>query len=122
MYVSFADLEFDGDVDKAVEGIKANWAEMKRYVAVNNRIIVTGENTLRTMTLWSSTRDEPEYVYTGWTNGHSIVSGNLPGESGMPAPDYVKCKESLVTQIVTRKCPGRSSGAGSAAEMNGNAS
>ena len=26
MYVSFTDWEFDGDVDKTVEGIKANWA------------------------------------------------------------------------------------------------
>ena len=54
MYVSFTDWEFDGDVDKAVEGIKANWAEMKKYGAVNTRCTVTGENTLRTMTLWSS--------------------------------------------------------------------
>ena len=43
------------------------------------------------------------------------------GESGMPAPDYVKCKESLVTQIVTGKCTERSSVTGNAAEMNGNA-
>ena len=35
MYVSFTDWEFDGDVYKAVEGIKANWAEMKKYGAVN---------------------------------------------------------------------------------------
>jgi hypothetical protein len=54
MYVSFTDWEFDGDVGKAVEGIKANWAEMKKYGAVNGRCTVTGENTLRTMTLWSS--------------------------------------------------------------------
>ena len=54
MYVSFTDWEFDGDVDKAVEGIKANWTEMQKYGAVNTRCTVTGENTLRTMTLWSS--------------------------------------------------------------------
>ena len=42
-------------------------------------------------------------------------------ESGMPVPDYVKCKESLVTQIVSGKCTERSSIAGDAAEMNGNA-
>ena len=54
MYVSFTDWEFDGDVDKAVEGIRASWAEMKKYGAVNGRCTVTGENTLRTMTLWSS--------------------------------------------------------------------
>ena len=41
------------------------------------------------------------------------------GESGMPAPDYVKCKESLVTQIFTGNCTERSSIAGNAAEMNG---
>ena len=54
MYVSFTDWEFDGDVNKAVEGIKANWAKMKKYGAVNGRCTVTGEDTLRTMTLWSS--------------------------------------------------------------------
>ena len=54
MFVSFTDWEFDGDVDKAVEGIKANWAAMKEYGAVTTRCTVTGENTLRTMTLWSS--------------------------------------------------------------------
>jgi hypothetical protein len=54
MHVSFTGWKFDGDVDKAVEGIKANWAEMKKYGAVNGRCTVTGENTLRTMTLWSS--------------------------------------------------------------------
>ena len=39
------------DVDRAVEGIKANWVAMKEYGAVNTRCTVTGENTLRTMTL-----------------------------------------------------------------------
>ncbi len=42
-------------------------------------------------------------------------------ETGMPAPDYVNCKESLVTQIFTGNCTERSSVAGNAAEMNGNA-
>ena len=42
-------------------------------------------------------------------------------ESGMPTPDHVKCKESLVTQIFTGNCTERSSVAGNAAEMNGNA-
>ena len=42
-------------------------------------------------------------------------------EIGMPAPDYVKCKESLVTQIFTGNCTERSSVAGNAAVMNGNA-
>ena len=54
MFVSFTDWEFDGNGENAVEGIKANWAEMKKYGAVNTRCTVTGENTLRTMTLWSS--------------------------------------------------------------------
>ena len=53
MFVSFTDWEFDGNVDNVVEGIKANWAEMQKYGAVNTRCTVTGENTLRTMTLWS---------------------------------------------------------------------
>ena len=54
MFVSFTDWEFDGNVDNAVEGIKANWPEMQKYGAVNTRCTVTGENTLRTMTLWST--------------------------------------------------------------------
>ena len=54
MFVSFTDWEFDGNVENVVEGIKENWAAMKEYGAVNTRCTVTGENTLRTMTLWSS--------------------------------------------------------------------
>ena len=42
------------------------------------------------------------------------------GESGMPAPGYAKCKESLVVQMVTGKCTARSSISGTGAEMNGN--
>ena len=46
MFVSFTDWEFDGNVDNVVQGIKANWAEMQKYGAVNTRCTVTGENTL----------------------------------------------------------------------------
>ena len=42
------------DVDRAVEGIKANWVAMKEYGAVNTRCTVTGGNILRAMTLWKS--------------------------------------------------------------------
>ena len=42
------------------------------------------------------------------------------GESGMPAPDHIKCKESLITQIITGKCTERSSVSGNAAKMNEN--
>ena len=54
MFVSFTDWEFDGNVDNAVEAAKGFWPEMKKYGAVNMRATVTGEKTLRTMTLWSS--------------------------------------------------------------------
>ena len=54
MFVSFTDWKFNGNVENEVEGIKENWAAMKEYGAVNTRCKVTGENTLRTMTLWSS--------------------------------------------------------------------
>ena len=54
MFVSFTDWEFDGNVDNAVEAAKGFWPEMKKYGAVNMRATVTGENTIRTMTLWSS--------------------------------------------------------------------
>ena len=40
-------------------------------------------------------------------------------ESGMPAPDHVKCKESLVIQMFTGTCTERSSVAGNASVMNG---
>ena len=53
MFVSFTDWEFDGNVDNAVESFKDFWPEMQKYGAVNMRATVTGENTLRTMTLWN---------------------------------------------------------------------
>ena len=53
MFVSFTDWEFDGNVDNAVESAKGFWPEMKKHGAVNMRATVTGEKTLRTMTVWS---------------------------------------------------------------------
>ena len=53
MFVSFTDWEFDGKLDSAVESAKGFWPEMKKHGAVNMRATVTGEKTLRTMTLWS---------------------------------------------------------------------
>ena len=43
MFVSFADWEFDGNIDNAVERIKGFWHEMQKYGAVNTRCTVTGE-------------------------------------------------------------------------------
>ena len=54
MFVSFTDWEFDGNVEKAVENAKGFWPEMKKYGATNMRATVTGPNTIRTMTHWSS--------------------------------------------------------------------
>ena len=54
MFVSFTDWEFDGNVENAVEAAKGFWPEMKKHGAVNMRATVTGEKTLRTMTIWSS--------------------------------------------------------------------
>ena len=54
MFVSFTDLEFDGNVDNAVESAKHFWPQMKKHGAINMRATVTGEKTLRTMTIWSS--------------------------------------------------------------------
>ena len=53
MFVSFTDWEFDGNVENAVENMKGFWPEMQKYGAVNMRATVTGENTIRTMTLWN---------------------------------------------------------------------
>ena len=52
-FVSLTDCEFDDNVDNAVEAAKGFWPEMKKYGAVNMRATVTGEKTLRTMTVWS---------------------------------------------------------------------
>ena len=54
MFVSFTDWEFDGNVENAVESAKGFWPEMKKYGATNMRATVTGEKTLRTMTIWSN--------------------------------------------------------------------
>ena len=54
MFVSFTDKYLDGSVDNALQGIKITLPQMKKYGAVNTRFTVTGETTLRTMTLWSS--------------------------------------------------------------------
>ena len=57
MFVSFTDWEFDGNVDNAMEAAKGFWPSMKEHGATNLRVTVTGEKTLRTMTIWS---DEEE--------------------------------------------------------------
>ena len=54
MFVSFTDWEFDGDIAGAIENAKGFWPEMKKHGAVNMRATVTGENTIRTMTVWGS--------------------------------------------------------------------
>ena len=41
------------------------------------------------------------------------------GESGMPVPDHVKCKASLVIQMFAGTCTERSSVAGNTSVMNG---
>ena len=41
------------------------------------------------------------------------------GETGIPVPDHVKCKASLVIQIFAGTCTERSSIAGNASVMNG---
>ena len=84
MFVSFTDWEFDGDVDKAVEGIKANWAAMKEYGAVNTRCTVTGENTLRTMTLWSSQETLDENVDK--IRALATAASGMSPTSGMKGP------------------------------------
>ena len=54
MFVSFTDWEFDGNIENGVENMKGFWPEMKKHGATNMRATVTGEKTLRTMTIWSS--------------------------------------------------------------------
>ena len=54
MFTTFTDWEFDGNIENAVENMKGFWPEMKKHGATNMRATVTGEKTLRTMTIWSS--------------------------------------------------------------------
>ena len=57
MFATFTDWEFDGNVENAVENAKSFWPEMKKAGAVNMWATVTGPNSIRTMTLWSSQED-----------------------------------------------------------------
>ena len=54
MFTTFTDWEFDGNVENATQNAKNFWPEMKAAGAVSMRATVTGPNSIRTMTLWSS--------------------------------------------------------------------
>ncbi len=54
MFTTFTDWEFDGNVESATQNAKNFWPEMKAAGAVSMRATVTGPNSIRTMTLWSS--------------------------------------------------------------------
>ena len=84
MFVSFADWEFDGNVDKAVESAKGFWPEMQKYGAVSMRATVTGENTLRTMTLWSDQKMLEENIDKIRAAAGSAVGMTVTG--GMTGP------------------------------------
>ena len=66
------------NIDNAVEGIKGFWPEMQKYG--DHTCTVTGENTLRTMTLWSSKELLEENVdkvraAAGSAAGMTVTSG-----------------------------------------------
>ena len=84
MFVSFADWKFDGNVDKAVESAKGFWSEMQKYGAVSMRATVTGENTLRTMTLWSDQKMLEENIDKIRAAAGSAVGMTVTG--GMTGP------------------------------------
>ena len=54
MFVSFTDWIFDGNVDHAIKAAKGFWPSVKEHGATDMRMTVTGDKTLRTMTIWSS--------------------------------------------------------------------
>ena len=54
MFVSFTDGDFDGNVDHAIQAAKGFWHSVKKHGATDMRMTVTGDKTLRTMTIWSS--------------------------------------------------------------------
>ena len=84
MFVSFTDWEFDGNVDNAVESAKGFWPEMQKYGAVNMRATVTGENTFRTMTLWSDQKMLEENIDKIRAAAGSAVGMTVTG--GMTGP------------------------------------
>ena len=84
MFVSFTDWEFDGNVDKAVESAKGFQPEMQKYGAVSMRATVTGENTLRTMTLWSDQKMLEENIDKIRAAAGSAVGMTVTG--GMTGP------------------------------------
>ena len=84
MYVSFSDGEFDGNVENAVESAKGFWPEMQKYGAVNMRATVTGENTMRTMTLWSDQKIVEENIDKIRAAAGSAVGMTVTG--GMTGP------------------------------------
>ena len=80
MFVSFTDWEFDGNIENAVENMKGFWPEMKKHGATNMRATVTGENTMRTMTLWSDQKIVEENIEkiraaAGSAAGMTVTSG-----------------------------------------------
>ena len=83
-FVSLTDCEFDGNVDNAVEAAKGFWPEMKKYGAVNMRATVTGEKTLRTMTVWSDQKKLEANIDKIRTAAGSAVGMTVTG--GMTGP------------------------------------
>ena len=57
MFATFTYWEFDGDVEAAKENAQKFWPDMKAAGATDMRATVTGPNSIRTMTLWSSKED-----------------------------------------------------------------
>ena len=53
MFSTFTLWEVDSDFDKTVEAATCCSPKMKKCGAVNMHTSVTGQNTLRTMKLWS---------------------------------------------------------------------
>jgi len=83
VFTTFTDWEFDRNVENAIKNAKNLWLEMKAAGAINIRATVTGPNSIRTMTLWSS-KEEVEMnldkirAAAGSTVGMS-VTGALQG-------------------------------------------
>ena len=84
MFALFTDWEFDGDVENAVKAAKGFWPEMKKYGTVNMRATVTGENTLRTMTLWSDQKMLEANIDEIRASAGSVVGMTVTG--GMTGP------------------------------------
>ena len=79
MFVSFTDWEFDGNVDHAIRFAKGFWPSVKEQGAIDMRMTVTSDKTLRTTTIWSSEKKLKANIDKVWATGASAIGMTTTG-------------------------------------------